>query len=111
MPSPIDLPVSMLGTPHATRSGNGSVAILRSDAAPLGTFEEQDWHGRALCAQTDPEAFFPEKGGSTRDAKKICTGCEVRAECLSYALANDERFGIWGGLSERERRRLKRLAG
>ena len=50
-------------------------------------------------------------GGSTREAKKICVGCEVRAECLSYALANDERFGIWGGLSERERRRLKRMAG
>ncbi|GEL45170.1 hypothetical protein CHO01_02860 [Cellulomonas hominis] len=66
------------------------------------------WQERALCAQTDPEAFFPEKGGSTREAKKVCTGCEVRAECLEYALANDERFGIWGGLSERERRKLKR---
>ena len=73
--------------------------------------DESDWHERALCAQTDPEAFFPEKGGSTREAKKICTGCEVRSECLTYALANDERFGIWGGLSERERRRLKRTAG
>ncbi|WP_343600967.1 WhiB family transcriptional regulator [Mycobacterium sp.] len=66
------------------------------------------WQDRALCAQTDPEAFFPEKGGSTREAKKICLGCEVRTECLEYALAHDERFGIWGGLSERERRRLKR---
>lgn len=66
------------------------------------------WQERALCAQTDPEAFFPEKGGSTREAKKVCTGCEVRAECLEYALAHDERFGIWGGLSERERRKLKR---
>jgi WhiB family redox-sensing transcriptional regulator len=72
--------------------------------------EEQSWHERALCAETDPEAFFPEKGGSTREAKKICTGCEVRAECLEFALANDERFGIWGGLSERERRRLRRRA-
>ena len=43
-----------------------------------------------------------------RDAKRICQGCEVRAECLEYALANDERFGLWGGLSERERRKLKR---
>ncbi|GAA1406327.1 hypothetical protein GCM10010488_08870 [Oerskovia jenensis] len=66
------------------------------------------WQERALCAQTDPEAFFPEKGGSTREAKKVCTGCEVRAECLEYALEHDERFGIWGGLSERERRKLKR---
>ncbi len=70
--------------------------------------DEQEWQERALCAQTDPEAFFPEKGGSTREAKRICQGCEVRAECLEYALAHDERFGIWGGLSERERRRLKR---
>ena len=69
------------------------------------------WQDQALCAQTDPEAFFPEKGGSTREAKRICVGCEVKAECLEYALASDERFGIWGGLSERERRRLKRLAG
>ena len=69
---------------------------------------EDQWQERALGAQTDPEAFFPEKGGSTREAKRICQGCEVRDECLEYALAHDERFGIWGGLSERERRRLKR---
>ena len=68
------------------------------------------WQERALCAQTDPEAFFPEKGGSTREAKRVCAACEVREECLAYALANDERFGIWGGLSERERRKLKRRA-
>lgn len=67
-----------------------------------------DWQAQGLCAQTDPDAFFPEKGGSARGAKRICSGCEVRAECLEYALARDERFGIWGGLSERERRRLKR---
>jgi WhiB family transcriptional regulator, redox-sensing transcriptional regulator len=76
-----------------------------------GGLEEEDeegWQERALCAQTDPEAFFPEKGGSTREAKRICSGCDVRAECLDYALAHDERFGIWGGLSERERRRLRR---
>jgi WhiB family transcriptional regulator, redox-sensing transcriptional regulator len=71
---------------------------------------EMSWQERSLCAQTDPEAFFPEKGGSTREAKKVCVGCEVRAECLEYALANDERFGIWGGLSERERRKLKKRA-
>jgi len=68
------------------------------------------WQTDALCAQTDPESFFPEKGGSTRDAKRICESCEVSGQCLEYALANDERFGIWGGLSERERRRLRRRA-
>jgi WhiB family redox-sensing transcriptional regulator len=70
--------------------------------------EDNQWQDHALCAQTDPEAFFPEKGGSTREAKRICLGCEVKDKCLDYALAHDERFGIWGGLSERERRRLKR---
>jgi len=68
------------------------------------------WQADSLCAQTDPEAFFPEKGGSTRDAKRICASCEVKAQCLEYALQNDERFGIWGGLSERERRKLRRRA-
>ena len=64
---------------------------------PMAVDEDDNalaWQTDALCAQTDPEAFFPEKGGSTRDAKKICTSCEVRAECLEYALGNDERFGI-----------------
>lgn len=68
------------------------------------------WQQQALCAQTDPEAFFPEKGGSTREAKAVCFSCEVREECLQYALENDERFGIWGGMSERERRRARRDA-
>ncbi len=72
------------------------------------TPDDPQWQERALCAQTDPEAFFPEKGGSTREAKRICLGCDVKDACLEYALSNDERFGIWGGLSERERRRLKR---
>ena len=95
---------------------------LQSDMAPatghegvwaLDDFMDEgvlSWQDRALCAQTDPEAFFPEKGGSTREAKQVCLSCEVRAECLEYALGNDERFGIWGGLSERERRKLKRRA-
>lgn len=73
--------------------------------------EHADWQERALCAQTDPEAFFPEKGGSTREAKQVCLGCEVKAECLEYALARQERFGVWGGLSERERRRLQSRGG
>lgn len=68
------------------------------------------WRDYALCAQTDPEAFFPEKGGSTREAKRVCLSCEVRVECLDYAIANGERFGIWGGLSEQERRRVLRRA-
>ncbi|QDP77965.1 WhiB family transcriptional regulator [Nocardia otitidiscaviarum] len=82
--------------------------MLDAVARSSREMDAEQWQERALCAQTDPEAFFPEKGGSTREAKRICSGCEVRDECLEYALAHDERFGIWGGLSERERRRLKR---
>jgi WhiB family redox-sensing transcriptional regulator len=76
----------------------------------LAGTDELVWREQALCAETDPEAFFPEKGGSTREAKRVCVRCDVRGDCLEYALAHDERFGIWGGLSERERRRLKRRA-
>lgn len=71
-----------------------------------------DWRDRAACKDgVDPDTFFPEKGDSTREAKRICRTCPVRAECLEYALERDERFGIWGGWSEQERRRLKRRAG
>jgi len=64
----------------------------------------------ALCAETDPEAFFPEKGGSARPAKAVCRDCPVRAECLQYALDHHEYWGIWGGLSYQERRRLRQEA-
>ncbi len=66
------------------------------------------WQNDALCAEIDPELFFPEKGGSTLDAKKICAICEVQEACLNYALENDERFGIWGGVSERDRRQINK---
>ncbi|RVW04576.1 WhiB family transcriptional regulator [Rhodococcus spongiicola] len=119
-----DTPLSVIGGIPRTDSEADAAASVGSDGlelketaprlslipgfAAMFDDEEEQWQDRALCAQTDPEAFFPEKGGSTREAKRICMGCEVRDECLEYALANDERFGIWGGLSERERRRLKR---
>ncbi len=107
---------SIGATPHINTSPAPSIAEGRPQLSVVpvpmepdpAIEEDEQWQERALCAQTDPEAFFPEKGGSTREAKRICLGCEVRDECLDYALAHDERFGIWGGLSERERRRLKR---
>lgn len=68
---------------------------------------ELDWQVDGLCAQTDPEAFYPDKGGSSGEAKAICMGCPVRTECLEYALTHDERYGVWGGMSERERGRLR----
>lgn len=66
----------------------------------------ENWREAAICAQTDPEAYFPIKGGSTRPAKRVCAVCPVTTECLEDALAKDERYGVRGGLSARERRRL-----
>jgi len=107
--------------PQSPRNGSGKPKNVRSkgltpDEWASAIREEPDnnrddplaWQKGSICGQTDPEAFFPEKGGSTRDAKKICANCDVREKCLRYALDNDERFGIWGGLSERERRKLRK---
>ena len=69
---------------------------------------DKRWQEQANCLGVDPDLFFPERGASTREAKSVCSNCEVRADCLEYALVNGEKFGIWGGLSERERRRLRR---
>ena len=76
--------------------------------AALTEAAETAWQEQAVCAQSDPEIFFPEKGGATSAAKALCHSCPVKAECLDFALKNDERFGVWGGLSERERRKLTR---
>ena len=66
------------------------------------------WKDLSTCLGVDPDLFFPERGASTREAKEVCRGCEVRIDCLEYALQNGEKFGIWGGMSERERRRIRR---
>lgn len=81
--------------------------------APVAWTEEtlirpEPWVADALCAQTDPEIFFPEKGGSTDAAKRVCGACDVTAECLAYALRTGQEHGIWGGLSRMERRALSR---
>ncbi|MEM9036962.1 MAG: WhiB family transcriptional regulator [Actinomycetota bacterium] len=70
--------------------------------------EMPGWWEQANCLGVDPDLFFPERGASTREAKEVCRGCVVREDCLEYALAKGEKFGIWGGMSERERRRIRR---
>ncbi len=69
---------------------------------------DTDWKDASNCLGVDPDLFFPERGASTREAKEVCRGCEVQVDCLEYALQNGEKFGIWGGMSERERRRIRR---
>lgn len=96
-------------TYHALRAGLSGPTRERDDTLPVlpgHAFAYPPWMDQGLCASADPEAWFPDKGGSTREAKAICRRCTVAAECLDYALTNQERFGIWGGLSERQRRRL-----
>ncbi len=70
--------------------------------------EEVSWKLQANCAGVDPDLFFPERGASTKEAKSVCRACLVKAECLEYAIRHGEKFGIWGGMSERERRRIRR---
>lgn len=64
------------------------------------------WQLKAACLESDPELFFPEEGESTAPAKRICAQCPVRTQCLDYALAKREPYGVFGGLSEGERTRL-----
>lgn len=85
--------------PPAPGTSGGSVAPPE---------EPPDWHDHAACAGVDPDLFFPSRGASTREAKAVCAGCPVRSDCLEAAMAGGEKFGIWGGMSERERRRLRR---
>ncbi|WP_219471284.1 WhiB family transcriptional regulator [Nonomuraea rhizosphaerae] len=78
-------------------------------SAPAGAASPA-WRDEGLCAQTDPEAFFPERGAAPQLAKRVCQGCPVRPQCLAYALDHNIRFGVWGGLTVKERRRLRRSA-
>ena len=65
------------------------------------------WQHQGACLGTHPGLFFPERWQSTKPAKKICKNCEVKEECLQFALDIGERFGIWGGMSEKERRKFR----
>jgi len=66
-----------------------------------------DWTARAACKETDPDELFVQ-GAAQNRAKLVCRGCVVRTECLADALDNRIEFGVWGGMTERERRALLR---
>lgn len=91
---------------HTGQAGTrqGVPAMYDDTTQPL----DDNWQDDANCLGVDPDLFFPERGASTREAKEVCRGCVVREQCLEFALQNGEKFGIWGGLSERERRRIRR---
>ncbi len=67
---------------------------------------EPNWMARGLCANQPPETFFPSDGVGVEVAKRICAMCPVKEPCLEYALANRIDHGVWGGCSERQRRRI-----
>lgn len=80
--------------------GNSLLQLLSNDSS---------WPAQSVCSQTDPELFFPEKGGSVRAAKQTCAGCPVVSQCLEQALANDETYGIWGGMTPSQRSQIKKV--
>jgi WhiB family redox-sensing transcriptional regulator len=80
------------------------------DIPDVDPFQRPAWQRRGACRGEPLGRFFPERGASTREAKEVCRGCVVREDCLEYALRDDQLQGIWGGMSERERDRLRRAA-
>lgn len=68
---------------------------------------EWDWHRRAACRGVDPEVFFPASDAEAAHAKAICRECVVLDACLTSALRGGERFGVWGGTSEEERKAMR----
>ena len=104
-------PRAITGTAPAVQAGPAPLASsLAAQVAAHRSSQhgERRWQEQANCLGVDPDLFFPERGASTREAKAVCRSCEVQVDCLEYALAHGEKFGIWGGLSERERRRVRR---
>lgn len=91
----------------AGRAGGVVVGVSQGKGS-VDSEDAKGWQDFGNCLGVDPDLFFPERGASTREAKEVCKGCVVREDCLEYALAGGEKFGIWGGLSERERRRIRR---
>jgi len=82
--------------------------VLEDLKEALRADERLAWQDGANCKGANADLFFPERGASTRTAKGICRECQVREDCLEFAITTGEKFGIWGGLSERERRRIRR---
>lgn len=70
--------------------------------------QPEEWYDDALCVEVGGDFWFAERGESTKEAKQVCKQCPVQPACLEYALRTNQRYGVWGGLSERARGKLKR---
>jgi WhiB family transcriptional regulator, redox-sensing transcriptional regulator len=99
------------GNSNFTSSVGGDVDAPQSvggDVDAPQTPDEYAWMLHARCRGADPTEFFPSDGLGVEYAQRICAGCPVRVECLEYALVHRIEHGVWGGASERERRRILR---
>src|SRR6266849_3329802 len=95
------------GQPQRSATRRDDPIPGRDDQEELGHMWITDWTTRAACKGTDPDELFVQ-GAAQNRAKLICRGCPVRTECLADALDNGIEFGVWGGMTERERRALLR---
>lgn len=105
------IPLTPETLPAAGRTMHGSTpwpVPERETAVQISRWDVPDFDGRALCAESDPGLFFPDKGGTAVPGKRVCARCLARVECLRWAIDHDERDGVWGGLSAEERNRLRR---
>ncbi len=73
-------------------------------------FADQPWRTFALCLSADPDQFYPAKGQPTGPAQRLCAQCPVQPDCLDYAVATKQKFGVWGGLSSTQRQPLLQAA-
>lgn len=102
--------MSARGLRVVPQNGTGSVVngTISSGTVNGGTvIKPESWTTRAVCAKQDPDLLFVT-GAAQRDAARMCQGCPVRLECLADALDNQVEFGVWGGLTERQRRAILR---
>ncbi|MDP9242887.1 MAG: WhiB family transcriptional regulator [Actinomycetota bacterium] len=83
--------------------GHIDVTSLPEDPAP-----PDHWQKQAACYGIDPDVFFPTSEEEAGEALDFCSDCRIRETCLAWALKNGERYGVWGGLTEQQRRRLSR---
>src|SRR5699024_9889577 len=86
----------------------------RSGQEPVGLpseghmVEDRSWIEQATCREADPDRFFVRGAAQARAVQRLCARCPVQEDCLEYALANEIDFGVWGGMTERQRRSLQR---
>jgi WhiB family redox-sensing transcriptional regulator len=100
--------------PRATSGRNvyvlvSAVALWSAHGGYDTAADQRDWVDSAVCAQTDPDMFYPEgKGFTGAKAQAVCRTCPVMIQCLDWALEHDERFGVWGGMTGDERAQLRK---